>query len=146
MLVLSILWHLLTYFQNFFTARISWQCQTRQNVGFPTTPRTCCRTTLRNVKKLLYPVKCQTACSLTSMAADNRFSNFFTVRQSIKCPARALWYFPPHLTCVATLPWEMQNSNSHKTSTNIARFSWFFHHCNQHATPNKALVTFPTTP
>ena len=32
---------------------------------------------LAKCQKLLYPVKCQTACSLTSLAADNRFSKFF---------------------------------------------------------------------
>ena len=41
----------------------------------------------------------------------NRFSNFYTAGKRMKFATKTAWHYPPHLRRVATLPWEIKNSN-----------------------------------
>jgi len=39
------------------------------------------------------------------------FKKFCTAGKHIKFAAETIWQYPPHLRHVATLPWEIKNSN-----------------------------------
>jgi len=41
----------------------------------------------------------------------NWLSNFYTAEKRTKFPTKCVWHYPPHLRHVATLPWEIKNSN-----------------------------------
>ena len=46
-----------------------------------------------------------------SLSNLNRFSNFCTAGKRIKFATKPMRQYPPHLRHVATLPWEINNSN-----------------------------------
>jgi len=41
----------------------------------------------------------------------NRFSQFYTAGKLMKCDTKSILHCPTHLRYVATLPWEIKNSN-----------------------------------
>jgi len=58
---------------------------------------------------VLGPSKFQRVSRLGSVTA--RQSNFCTTEKRMKFATKPRWYYPPHLSHVATLPWEIKTSN-----------------------------------
>ena len=49
-----------------------------------------------------------TLCNFVNL---NRFSKICTAEKPMKCATKFMRHYPPHLKHVATLPWEIKNSN-----------------------------------
>ena len=66
-------------------------------------------------RKLLLSTLCLKKVSTFKLAVTlsnlNRFSKFYTARRRMKFATKLIRQYPPHLRHVATLPWEIKNSN-----------------------------------
>ena len=50
------------------------------------------------------------------------FKNFCTAGKCMKFATKPIWHYPAHLTHVATIPWEIKNSNFLQIFSNNARY------------------------
>jgi len=71
---------------------------------------------LRNIKEFLYIytlfVKEILTFKLSITSSNvNRFSKFFQGLTTMKFASKPIWHYPPHLSHVAKLPWEIKNFN-----------------------------------